>query len=65
MHVRSRHLALDREHLERSEAKLREEVESRAATPINAKLELEGKLSEVEVSIGSTRQTEQLLLSRA
>ena len=48
-----RHLALDREHLERSEAKLKGEVESRAAQPIAAKMELEDKLSQVEVSCES------------
>ena len=45
-------MALDRQHLERSEAKLKDEVESRAAQPIAAKLKLEDKLSQVEV--GST-----------
>lgn len=44
-----RHIALDREHLERSEAKLQEEVESRAAQPLAAKVKLEEKLSQVEV----------------
>lgn len=44
-----RHIALDREHLERNEAKLKEEVENRAAQPISAKLKLEEKLSDVEV----------------
>ena len=43
------HIALDREHLERSEAKLKEELENRAAQPIAAKTELEGKLNDVEV----------------
>ena len=44
-----RHIALDRQHLERSEAKLQEEVESRAAQPLAAKVKLEEKLSRVEV----------------
>ena len=42
-------MALDREHLERSEAKLKEELENRAAQPIAAKLKLEEKLAGVEV----------------
>jgi hypothetical protein len=44
-----RHIGLDREHLERSEAKLQEEVESRAAQPLAAKVKLEEKLCQVEV----------------
>ena len=44
-----RHIALDRQHLERSEAKLQEEVENRAAQPLAAKVKLEEKLSQVEV----------------
>ena len=40
---------MDREHLERSEANLQEEVESRAAQPLAEKVKLEEKLSQVEV----------------
>lgn len=51
MHVCvSRHIALDRQHLEKSEAKLKKEVENRAAQPLEAKAKLEEKLSQVEVS---------------